>query len=284
MLISTPLLRALVMTACLMVAADMPVFSQSADSQPVSQTIPPSTAIPVVLTRSVAAGQSKPGDAVFAKTLQAVLLPHGRVLPSGTPLIGHVVASTPFAFDATPYAAQKPSVLSIHLDSIAIPSTIARVSSVQVAAVAGAVVPVNLALRAIAGPVASHEAETPHGLDEIDWSPARSLIGGETTSALETTVLAPDGGIAGYNRGQGVFARLIASVSADPNAGIRCNATDTEHSVGIFSADACGAYGLNSVSLMSNGSHDDGTFVLESRQRSVKLYAGSTALLEALAR
>src|ERR1700683_4042421 len=120
-----------------------------------AQALPPSTAIPIVLTRSVEAGQARAGDVVTAKTMQAVFLPDGHVLAAGVTVTGHVVASTAFVYDATPYAVQKPSVLSVHFDNIAD---------------AGAVIPVTLAVRAIAGPVASHEAEIPHDLDEQDWS------------------------------------------------------------------------------------------------------------------
>jgi hypothetical protein len=232
-----------------------------------AQPIPASTAIPIVLTKTVAAGRAHPGDSISATTLQAVLLPGARVLPAGTPLTGHIVTATSFHFDATPYAAQQPSTLSIHFDAID---------------EHGSTIPVSLSLRAIAGPVASHEAQIPHLLDETDWSSTRDLIGGETTSPLDKTIQAPDGTIVGYNRTQGLFAHLLAAVSpADAN--LICDATSTEQSLGLFSADACGVYGLNTVSLANNGVND-GTFLLESRQRSVQLDAGTTALFEVLSR
>jgi len=232
-----------------------------------SQPIPPSTAIPVVLTRSVAAGQSKPGDVVSAKTIQTVFFPDGHVLPAGTALTGHVVASVPIVFDSTPYATQNPSVLSIHFDSIA---------------ANGSTIPVILSARAIAGPVASHEATIPRYADESDWSGTLILIGGETTAPLERTVQSSAGDATGYKRKEGIFARLLSASSINPDSDARCEATNTEQSVGIFSADACGAYGLNTVSLIGNGIGQDGTFVLESHQRSVQLYAGTTALLQVM--
>lgn len=232
-----------------------------------AQPIPASTAIPVVLTRSVAAVQAQPGDPVSARTLQDVILPGGRVLPKGTALTGHVVASTPFVFDTTPYAVQKPSVLSIRFDRIAAP---------------GANLPVDVLVRAVADPVASHEAEIPHYLDEIDWSGTKILIGGESFSPLEKTVFSPDGSIAGYRRTQGVFARLLAAESVNPESSFTCEATSNEQSVAIFSANACGVYGIQSVFLAQNGSGNDGTIALESLRRSVRLYAGTTALLQVM--
>jgi len=226
-----------------------------------AQPIPPSTAIPVRFPHTVMAGRSRPGDAVAAMTTQAIDLPGGLVLPAGSLLTGHVVASTAFAFNSAPYAAQQPSVLSIHFDSLE---------------AAGRELPVRLSLRAVAGPVSSENAATPHGLDEIDWSPTQTLIGGDTTSNLQGTVLSPDGSMVGYRRKDGLFARLIAASAG----AVPCDASATEQSVGDFSPDACGVYGVGGVSLAAGGSQGEGTFVLQSRLRSVALPAGSTALLE----
>src|ERR1035441_3030704 len=72
-------------------------------------TIPSSTAIPIVFTHTLEAGKIKSGDIIIAKTIQAIILP-GKILPKGTTLTGHVVQSTPFIPDSTPYAIQKPSI------------------------------------------------------------------------------------------------------------------------------------------------------------------------------
>lgn len=234
-----------------------------------AQTIPPATAIPVEFPDAVIAGKAHPGDAVLARTTQAVILPGGRVLPAGATLTGHVVASTPFVFNPTPYAVQQPSILSVHFDAVKTP---------------GGTIPVELALRAMAGPVASRQAATPYGLDEIDWSPVRTLIGGDTTSALQATVLSPAGDIVGYTRRQGVFAHLIAAPGANADSGVQCDAGATEQSVSIFSPSACGVYGFGAVALAANGSQGGGTFVLRSSRRSVAVAAGSSALLEEMPR
>ena len=112
-----------------------------------AETIPASTAIPVIFTHTLEAGKVKSGESVVARTTQAVFLPGGRILPIGATLSGHVVESNPFIFNSAPYAAQKPSALSVHFDKIA---------------AGGSTMPVTLSLRAISGPVASHEASIPH--------------------------------------------------------------------------------------------------------------------------
>jgi len=233
-----------------------------------AESLPASTAIPVVLTQSAKAGEIKPGEKVAAKTTQVVFLPNGRVLQAGTVVVGHVVESRRFAFDRTPYAAQNPSLLAIHFDTIT---------------EGGANVPIELSARAIAGPVASHEAGIPHYRDEIDTVGTRLLIGGDEFSPLDKSVVSPNGSVVGYNRKNGVFARLLAATSVNPGSSIRCDATGSEQSMGIFSADACGVYGINTVTMVHNGTEGDGTIVLESRRQTVVLDAGSTALLQVLA-
>jgi hypothetical protein len=219
----------------------------------------------VIFTHTIEAGKTKPGDVVTAKTTQVVLLPDGQTLPSATVLTGHVVESSSFVSDSTPYAAQKPSVLSVHFDKISGKSW---------------TIPVNLEVRAISGPVQSHEAEILHFTDESDTTGTRVLIGGGTFSPLNSTVVSPNGDIVGYIRKQGVFAKLMARESVGGSSTFRCETTITEQSVGIFSANACGAYGLDAISISDNGGTGSGTVVLESRHQSVKLYAGSEALLQ----
>ena len=63
---------------------------------------------------------------------------------------------------------------------------------------------------------------------------------------------------------------------------LHCEGTDTEQSVAIFSASACGVFGYDSITLTRNGSGSGGTFRLESRHDTVKIYARSTALVQVL--
>jgi hypothetical protein len=233
-----------------------------------AESLPASTAIPVIFTQSAKAGKTKPGERIVARTSQAVFLPGGEVLPAGTTVVGHVTESREFAFDSSPYAMQKPSVLAIHFDTIV---------------EGGANVPVELLARAVAGPVASHEAEIPHYRDEIDAVGERILIGGDEFSPLQNSVLSPSRNVVGYHRKDGVFARLLAATYVSPASSLHCEATGSEESVGIFSANACGIYGLTSVEMVQNGSDAGGSIVLESLHQTIALNAGSTALLQVLA-
>lgn len=226
--------------------------------------IPPGTAIPVVFTHTIEAGKAKPSDIVTAKASQAVFLPGGRVLPKGATISGHVTESTAFVFDSAPYAVQRPSVLSIHFDKVVF---------------GGSMIPLSLSVRAISDPVQTHEAEMVHYVGDFDSVGTRTLIGGSSVSPLESAVLSPEGDVIGYVREHGIFARLIAGDEPRADRSLHCIGTNAEQSVDIFSANACGVYGFDSVTMSAVGK-SSGTFVLESRRRNVKLYAGSAALLQ----
>lgn len=222
-----------------------------------SQVLPKSTAIPIRFEHSVDTKKAKVGDQVTAKTIQVIVLPDGKSIPKGTLVVGHVVALDAFSFDQTPYAHRRPSMLSIHFDKLE---------------TGDAAIPVNLSVRAIANANDSKDATYPHSTDDTDHVGMMILIGGTTFSPLDKMIQTEDGDAIGYNRKNGVFARLIASGS--------CKGTDTEQSIAIFSPGACGAYGFGGDYLVNSGGDGSGTFTLALRGHSVKLYAGSTALLQ----
>ena len=222
-----------------------------------SQVLPQSTAIPVRFEHSVDTKKAKVGEAVTAKTIQVIALPGGRNIPKGALLVGHVVALEVFHFDETPYAHQKPSMLSIHFDKLQ---------------TGDAAIPVNLSVRAIASTIDSREAAYPHSTDDTDHR--RNDDSDWRNNILS---IGQDDPIGGRRRHRiqpekWSLRRLIASGT--------CNGTDTEQSIAIFSPDACGAYGFGGDYLADSGRDGSGTFTLALRGHSLKLYAGSTALLE----
>jgi hypothetical protein len=237
--------------------ANVAVCAVAATVPAQSQVLPQSTAIPIRFEHSVDTKKAKIGDLVTAKTMQVIALPGGRSLDKGTVLVGHVADVQAFHFDQTPYAHQKPSTLSIHFDKLQ---------------TGDAAFPVNLLVRAIASTIDSDKAARPHYLDETDRVGTTTLIGGTEFTPFDKMIQSDDGDAIGYKRKNGVFARLIASG--------RCGGTNTEQSVAIFSPDACGAYGFAGDYLADNGQEGSGTFTLAVHGRSLKLYGGSTALLQ----
>jgi hypothetical protein len=244
---------------------NLALYAAAATAPALSQTLPQSTAIPVRFIRSVDAKKAKIGDTVTARTMQVIVLPGGEAITKGAVLVGHVVAAEAFHFDPAPYAHQKPSLISIHFDRLQ---------------EGDAAIPVNLSVRAIASTIDSEEAARPHYLDETDRVGTTTLIGGTEFTPFDKRIQSDSGDAIGYNRKNGVFARLIASGYSGSGTSIHCEGTNTEQSVAIFSPDVCGAYGLAGAYMTNGGQDGSGTFTLAVRGRSVKLYAGSTALLQ----
>jgi hypothetical protein len=213
-------------------------------------TLPAQTTIPVMFTHTVDSRKAQAGDAVTAKTMQVVLLTNGEQIPKGTLVTGHVVEVRPFKFDETPYAAQQASYLSIQIDRVAND-------------------PVAISVRALASDQAVGVALKPQRMDETDSLGMMVLVGGGHYSPVGKRVT--DGqfdDIVGYNKKQGVFARLL------PGGG--CEGTQTEQSVAVFSPEACGLYGFVDYQLTAK----DGTFRLASAHFTVILRSGSAALLQ----
>src|SRR5580700_11131271 len=159
--------------------------------------VPPSTTFPVRFIHSVDAKKARPGDRVIAKTMQVVNLPTGQQLPKGSLVLGHVVDVRPLPTRESQNEQPKRSSISIHFDQI----------------LSGAkTLPVNLSVRALANSIASYEATYPHSLDETDRPGNMVLIGGDEFSPLDKTIRDIDGEVIGYNRKQGVFAKLPEAV------------------------------------------------------------------------
>ncbi|WP_446742003.1 hypothetical protein [Silvibacterium acidisoli] len=231
-------------------------LAQTASSGPALQA---PTTIPIVFTRTISADHSKVGDTVSAKTTQQVELPNGASLPKGARVSGHIASAVGFTYDKTPYARQKASVLTVHFDSVQI---------------RGTAVPLDVTVRAMADPITSREALQPQASD-IDSSGTTTQIGGDQLTPFEKEVRNADGDVVAYNKRGGVYAHLIASG--------RCDGSDTEVSVGIYSASACGQYGFVGTAATEFGSSSTpSTLTLVSSHGSPKVWSGSTALLEVL--
>lgn len=243
-------------------AAGLPIGAGAAYAQ--SATLPDLTVLPVRFVHSVDSRKARVGDTVTAKTMQVISLPSGDRIKKGTLVIGHVTAVDSYRFDTTPYAHQKPSLISIHFDKIQQGEN---------------GIPVSLFVRAIAGSIDSQEAAFPQHTNDTDTVGTIVLIGGTSYSPLDKMIQTEDGDAIAYNRGDGLFARLLPAGSNGAGSSFACQGTTTEQSVAIFSPDACGLYGFPGNYMPDNG-HDGGTFTLAARGRSAKLPAGSTALLQ----
>lgn len=165
------------------------LMSSAAFAQtPATSSLAAPTTLPIVFTQSVAADHAKPGDAIQAKTIQQVELPGGAILPSGSRVMGHVVAASGFSYDKTPYARQQPSTLSVHFDTVQFK---------------GGSLPLNVTVRAIASPIASWDAKKPQASD-MDSLGTLTQIGGDQLVPSQSEVRNMDGDVVAYNKHRGV--------------------------------------------------------------------------------
>jgi hypothetical protein len=221
----------------------------------------PGTTLPIAFSKGIDSGHTRIGNSVEARTTQQVRLANNQTLRSGSKVLGHVVAASAFSFDKTPYAKQAASTLTIQFDSVT--------SN-------GKTLPLNVSVRALADPLSVWDAERPKATD-LDPLSTTTQIGGDQVTPSQNEVESPNGDTVGYKRSSGVYAHLISAVGRSSDG---CDATDTEQSMGLFSASACGLYGYTDATLVRSGKSGDATFTIVSRRRSAKIWARSDALLE----
>jgi hypothetical protein len=234
-------------------------FAASAQQGGAALQLAPQTTLPILFTRSVSAKKAHSGDAVEARTMQAVKLANGTTIPSGSRVRGHVTDGTAFTYDHTPYAKQKNALLSIQFDSVE---------------ANGNTLPLHVTVRAMADYYATEAAYEPKSTD-LDPLGTLTLVGGDLLTPSQSEVRNHDDDVVAYARRSGVYAHLI------PNG--RCDGNSDEVSMGIFSATACGLYGYTNVSASDFGSvASPSTLTLTSRRTSPEILKHSSALLEVL--
>jgi hypothetical protein len=133
----------------------------------------------------------------------------------------------------------------------------------------------KVALRALASPVDVIDASTPQYLDDKDRVGTLTLVGGDLYLRTDTQVMTPGSQIVGINDQSGVHAAL--QVGSAP--GLHCRSSNSIQAVGIFSPNACGLYGYETVSVAPSIEGQD-VIALQSSKESVKLYRYSAALVE----
>jgi len=227
----------------------------------------PGTTLPITFSKTIQANHAHPGDRVEARTTQPVLLTNGSTLPTGSHVIGHVVSVAGFKYDDTPYAKQPHSVLAIHFDSV------------ETAGKDTKTLPLRVYVRALADPVTVEAALTPNLYDDSLHS--RAQVGGDIVTSSQKEVVSQQDEVVGYLKHGNVYAHLL---SASGNRSESCDSCDTEVSMGVFSANACGLYGFTDATLESTGrTGEPSTFSLVSNRRSPEIWAHSAALLEVVA-
>lgn len=233
----------------------------SPESKAQAATIPAGTILPVVLRTAFSFDNCKPGLTLRGKIAQDVSLPNGSRIKKGSMIEGRVV-------DVTPGSRSDGAKVSIRFDKLYLE---------------GQWVPLVTNLRAIAGFTAVLNAYTPYEAPSegtpFSWLPT-TQIGGDTVYGVQGPVMSAEdtSEVIGKSVGNGVVARVRAKEGTKCRGAI--NGNDTPQSLWVFSADACGAYGMEHLTIVHAGrTQPEGTIVLTSEMRNFKLRSGDGMLL-----
>jgi hypothetical protein len=221
--------------------------------------IPAGTILPVVLGSSISFEKGKTGQALHGKIAQDVPLPNGAKIHKGAAIVGHIA-------EVTPGTNGSGSKVAIQFDKVDM---------------AGQWVNVVTNLRAIAGFVAIQQAsvptEAPAEGSPYEWLPT-SQIGGDTVYGRSGPVMSADD--TSKVIGKSVEGGVLVQVSAKEGTSCRGELNGSPQALWVFSADACGVYGIEHLKIDHAGRTDPkGTIVLASETPKLKLSEGDGLLL-----
>jgi len=224
-----------------------------------SLTISPGTILPTRLNQSFSSRNAKPGQILTARIMQDVPLPKGQKIPAGSKVTGTIVS-------VQPRGGGTPARVELRFDSMLV-----RHQSI----------PIVTSLRAIAGFMEVQAAQTPEYTPGFGtpyyWAPTRQ-IGGDEVYGVGGPVTNQNG----ERVGSGVYGGVLVHVRAHPESKCRgpLDEEDRLQALWVFSADACGVYGLDHLAITHAGKTDPvGIIILTVEGQDLKLKAGDALLL-----
>jgi hypothetical protein len=238
---------------------------QPAKSDSGAITIPSGTILPVRLNSTISSARCKPGQVITGRIMQDVPLSSGATIRAGSKVKGHIVEVIPatsgtqarvsFQFDKLVFSNQTISILTN--------------------------------LRAIAGFMQIIEAQTPPiGPGESDvfrWL-TTVQVGGDVVYGVGGPVTTAENSdqVVGKAGADGVLGQVRAKEGTKCRGAIDGN--DNPQALWVFSSDACGAYGLEHISIAHAGRTDPtGVIVLTSNGGKLKIPSGAGMLLRVIA-
>jgi len=231
--------------------------AQAQDTTTGIADVPRGTILPVRLNQSISSSKSQPGQIITARIMQDVPLANGGKIREGSKVIGHVVSvSSPAEGDG--------SKLSLQFDKL--------ISS-------GRTIPIRTNLRAVAGFMAIMQAETPTD-GPVSMPIARTQVGGDVAYTSAGEVTTTDGEVVGKSVNGGVLTQVHTNSRQGRDCLAAIGDNDSRQAMWVFSADACGTYGLSEISIAHAGeSEPGGVIVLASEKGQLKLPRGAGMLL-----
>jgi len=224
--------------------------------------IPIGTVLPVRLNETLSVRKTKPGQRISARIMQDVPLPNGRKIAEGAKVLGTVVSVEPAAQGAG-------GKVSFRFDKV-----LTRKGDF----------PVVTSLRALAGFMEVQDAQIPDVTLDFGtpyaWADRRQ-IGGDEVYGVGGPV------INRWNEhvGTAVNDGVLVHVRANPESKCRgaLDAEDRLQALWVFSADACGVYGIEGLKIAHAGrSEPAGEIQLTSAKGEVVVRSATAMLLRVL--
>jgi hypothetical protein len=218
--------------------------------------IPQGTTLPVRLVSSISTN-SRPGARITARVMQNVPLSNQEKIRRGSKLVGHIIA-------VNPPDANGRSQVSFRFDELI---------------VSGRTIPVSTGLAALAGFTDVDQAQIPEmgpdrGTAPNAWNTTQ--IGGDEVYRGGGPVMEGSQAV-GRPTPHGVLAN--AGLSTASNCGGSVDSS-VPRALWVFSADACGVYGISGLSISQTGQSDPkGRIVLTSSKGKLSVGGGSGMLL-----
>jgi hypothetical protein len=243
--------------ACLVGIAGRVVESSAAAPSP-GITIPDGTILPVRVDQEISPGKVKSGQTVTGRVKQNVPLPSGQSIPARAKVIGHVESVT-----SSPNGAG--NRIRLRWDRLKI---------------GGQELEIRTQVRALASFMEVLDAETPvysPGLGTpYNWAPTR-LIGGGVKFGVGDVVTDTNSQVVGKGTQGGVLVHLEATSDCPTTAADG----DRLQALWVFSADACGVYGIPGVTIVRNPQEAlSRDVVLDFSDPKSRVRSGSGMLLE----
>jgi len=238
------------------------VFTPRTEASPATTQIPRGTILPIRLNHGFS-DKSHPGTAVSGRVMQSVPLPNAEAIPAGATISGTITAIQPAARGASSAISFTFTELRMHHQKL----------------------PISVDLRALASSMQISLAQIPE---------VSSGFGTPTTWA-DTVQIGGDyvygaGGDVTDQHNQRVGKALLEGgvlvhVKAQPGTPCRGDLGDSDRlqALWVFSADACGVYGLRGVKIAHAGRTDPvGVVTLTAGSGPVKVGSGSGMLLRTI--
>lgn len=219
----------------------------------VAQSLPAGTALPIMLNSSLNAKSAKAGQKIQGKLMQEVTLAPGLKVKSGSHVTGHVLSAV------------KPSGsgsrITVQFDQLQDEHTI---------------IPLRVSLRAVASSLDVFQAGIPvnnasDSSSSEEW--VTKQVGGEYVFRGRGYVTSDQGRVATWS-GTGVWGKLAAGGDCQPDP-----AANPQQALWIFSTTACGAYGLEGVTVTHSGDTDPVGQIVLSSTKDIDIRSGGGWLL-----